>query len=401
MPYKRGKKWIAQVTQNGKKTAKRFLTKNEALEWEAQIRKEMESEIAPYPDENRSIRIQEERKTTSNQTIHTTCLGEWTNNYLDYAKSIFSEKTYKEKCAAFRSFFKSVDPLLPVEELDSDVILKYLLIQKDNRSGNAANKDKKNLKAGWNWGMRYMKPKLPGPNPFIVESMPEKRHPRYIPPEEDFWKVYEVAKGQEKIMLLTFLYLAARRGEVFKLMWSDVDLKNSRIRIWTKKRKDGSLEYDLLPVPDELHKALSWWHENRPIKDTEYVFVCLSQTAVNEDSYGKPFVSNQQLMHRLCKRAGVKYFGLHAIRHLTATTLYKMGYRVRDIQPILRHKSPKTTEIYLGKLGLDELENVLSDLNFRFKRGSDSEGPEKNGRSKTVKKPSIEPSTEILKVHGL
>ena len=84
--------------------------------------------------------------------------------------------------------------------------------------------------------------------------MPEIRHPRYVPPEEDFWKIYEVAEGQDKVMLLTFLHLAARRGEIFRLTWADVDFGNDRIRLWTRKRKDGSFEWDLLPMTKELRK---------------------------------------------------------------------------------------------------------------------------------------------------
>ena len=30
---------------------------------------------------------------------------------------------------------------------------------------------------------------LPMPNPCLVDRFPEERHPRYIPSEEDFWKV--------------------------------------------------------------------------------------------------------------------------------------------------------------------------------------------------------------------
>jgi hypothetical protein len=37
----------------------------------------------------------------------------------------------------------------------------YIVKQKEERSGYAANKDRKNLVAVWNWGMKCMKPPLP------------------------------------------------------------------------------------------------------------------------------------------------------------------------------------------------------------------------------------------------
>ena len=59
-------------------------------------------------------------------------------------------------------------------------------------------------------------------------------------------------------------------------------------------------------------------------------------------------------LHQFSK-ANVTYFGLHAIRHFSAATLYRAGYNVWFIQRILRHKNPRTTEIYLESLGLTEL----------------------------------------------
>lgn len=85
------------------------------------------------------------------------------------------------------------------------------------------------MDSGWNGGMKHLDPPLPSPNPWPVEPMPEVRHPRYVPPEEDFWKIYGVAEGQEKVMLLAFLHLAARRGEVFRLTWQDVNFGNDGI----------------------------------------------------------------------------------------------------------------------------------------------------------------------------
>lgn len=61
--------------------------------------------------------------------------------------------------------------------------------------------------------MKYLG--LSGSNPAsIVDKFPEERKPRYVPPEVDFWKVYDTAEGQDKVMLAVVLYTAARRGEV-------------------------------------------------------------------------------------------------------------------------------------------------------------------------------------------
>jgi len=297
-----------------------------------------------------------------NKKIDTTCLGDWAQAYLNVAKARFTTKTYDEKRSVFRRFFAEVSPAMPVLQLKPADVMAYIVKQKEERSGYAANKDRKNLVAAWNWGMKYMRPPLPGPNPCLVDRMPEKRQPRYVPPEEDFWKVYDVAEGQDRVMLLVLLHLAARRGEIFRLEWADVDFGNNRVRLWTRKRMDGTFEYDWLPMTRELRKSLRWWWENRPIKDQPNVFLCLEETELCRAQYGKPFKYRLHFMRRICDRAGVNHFGFHAIRHLTASILYHLGYGVAVIQPIMRHKSPGTTERYLRSLGLESVREALEDL---------------------------------------
>lgn len=130
-----------------------------------------------------------------------------------------------------------------------------------HKAGNAANKDRKNLAAGWEWGRKYISgfPQATL-NPIkAVEKFIEKRSPRYVPPEKDFWEIYHQAEGQDQVLLLTYLHLAARKKEVFDLIWEDIDFGNSQIRIWTKKRKDGTKEFDWLPMTSEMRKALMGW----------------------------------------------------------------------------------------------------------------------------------------------
>jgi integrase len=290
------------------------------------------------------------------------CLIDWAQSYLGFAETTFTKKTFQENRAMFKRFLKHVDPCMAVENLRPTEVLSYVMVQKESRSGYAANKDRKNLVAGWNWGMKYMDPPLPGPNPCLVERMPEVRQPRYVPPEEDFWKVYESTEGQDKVMLLAFLHLAARRGEIFRMTWEDVDFGNSRIRLWTRKRQGGTYEYDWLPMTQELRKSLLWWWEHRPIKDQPHVFLCLDKNHFAKDFFGQPFKYRLHFMRTSCEKVNVMPFGFHAIRHLTASILFKLGYELGAIQSILRHKSPTTTERYLKSIGMERVREALEDL---------------------------------------
>jgi integrase len=356
MPYKTGTSWKAQVRLNGKKREKRFRTKKEAMEWELEMRTKIEN---GWSEETATV-----------------CLGDWAAAYLDFAKVKFSDKTYDEKRSMFRLFFKKIDPALNVTELTPSMVLKYVIDQKKNRSGFSANKDRKNLVAAWNWGTKYMDPSLPRLNPCLVEKMPEIRSPRYVPPEEDFWKVYDVAQEQDKVMLLAFLHLAARRGEIFQLTWEDVDFINNRVRLKTRKRKDGTLEFDWLPMTGDLRKAFRWLWQERKIKDSPYVFLCLDDNQFSLEHYGKPFKHRQKFMQKICKKAGIQHFGFHAIRHLSASTLYRLGHDSAIIQAVLRHKLPTTTNRYLKSLGCEDMRDALED--FSVNAGRVIDFPNKN-----------------------
>ncbi len=318
----------------------------QAVLWEEKIKKELETQTA---------------------TICVTVI-EWAEKYLDDVERRFVRKTYDEKRGAFVKFmdFKNISDQMPVEQIDITLADSFLSYQYDTRSGYAANKDRKNLARAWDWGVQRI-PKFPQNmmNPFrAIEKMSEDRAPRYVPPEEDFWRVYEVASGQDKVMLLASLNLATRRGELFRLKRSDIDFTNMTVTLWTRKRKGGHLEPDTLPMTNELKRSLVTWCEKRLSHDTEdkdHVFVCLNRYQFCRKYYGKPFKNRQHFMKKICTKAGVKKFGFHAIRHLTASMLYRKGYSVSFIQKVLRHKNPTTTERYLRSLGLEDVREGMNE----------------------------------------
>ncbi len=269
-------------------------------------------------------------------------LLEWANAYLDFCKSRFIHNTYQEKVKAFKFLFRSVSPQSSVADLSQgQILLHFSALVNGGRSGNAVNQDRKNLIAAWNWGCRYLQG-FPKENPFLTERFPEVRCPRYVPPLSDFWLVLDKAESeQDRVLLLSYLYLAARRTELFRLQLDDVDLSRQRVRLSTRKRA-GALEYDWLPVAEALLPELTAQVE-RVSDSGPWVFP--------NPRTGTAYFERAPWMPRLCGLAGVRPFGLHAIRHLTASILAQQNVPLVQIQQILRHKRLTTTERYIRSLG--------------------------------------------------
>ena len=359
---KRGKRrYISQIMVNGVKKAKLFpdtskASKCAAMQWELEARKRLEQE-----------------------SIATRCLSiiVWIDEYLDEVQARYSLKTYEEKRKAFSRFIEHSGYSMetPVEEIKRDAVRAFRRHMSNTISGNAANKARKNLGAAWRWGERNIEDWPNMPNLFLTcDRFKVEKTIRYVPSEADFWKVFAICERQDQVMLLAFFHLGARRSELFGLKWSEVDFVREQVYLQTRKR-DGGLEGDWVPMTQQLCREMKAWMEarrNMAGLDREHVFVCLSQTAFCDDYYGKPFQKRQHFMEKLCKKAGVKPFGFHSIRHLFASRLWRKDVSLGHIQQLLRHQSPRTTERYLKSLGL---ESIRKSLQMTFNPSGDDEWP--------------------------
>lgn len=331
------------------------------------------AETKLFPDDSQksyreAIKWEEETKAkitkaleTEQRRLESLLVMEWLTEYMEYSQTRFTGKTVLEKKKCFRDFFSFAGDIY-VEDVTPSIAGKYLQKQAQDRSGYAANKDRKNLIAAWNWGEETLDRFPAMRNPFkIVKKFPEKRNPRYVPPEKDFWAVYHAAGTQMKVMLKTFYHLGARRSEVFQLKWDDVDFERRAIRLWTGKRK-GGVEFDVLPMGEQLYNTLTWWQKEHSLKGNPFVFPKTKDIAGRQDEIGKPYKHHQHIMKKLCEQAGVKPFGFHGIRHMVATKLYTEGVPVREIQQILRHRNITVTTKYLKSLGVEDVRNAIGIL---------------------------------------
>jgi site-specific recombinase XerD len=111
-------------------------------------------------------------------------------------------------------------------------------------------------------------------------------------------------------------------------------------------------------MTENLQKVMERRWENHN-KQSQFVFCKQDGNSYTKDSH---FI--RMLMPRLCKRAGVKPFGYHSIRHKVASILMDSGKAtLSNIQHFLRHNRPTTTENYLKSLnpGSQEMAGILDN----------------------------------------
>lgn len=282
-------------------------------------------------------------------------LVSWGNTYIDSCLPRYVKKTTEEKQYFFKQFFKHINSELPVSALTRQRVSMALLahhadiialnkaiaekkIKVIPRSpNNSVNKMRKNLHAAWEWAVNDEE-LFDLPNPFRGTSktkLPHESKARYIPPEKDFKKVFNKAKGADKLMLEVFIMTAARKDEVFRLQCSDISFVRNEITLHSRKNRSSQWEARSIPIADSGFRDRLKRHVGR------------RSGPVFNDQAGGTWKVRRKFLKGLCKRAGVPAFDFHAIRHLTGSILVNKGVALIVVQQVLGHKNLRTTEKYL------------------------------------------------------
>ena len=157
-------------------------------------------------------------------------------------------------------------------------------------------------------------------------------------------------------MLLTYYFTGGRRSELFRLSWEhDVRLDSGRIRLTDYKGRSGKKRVRWHAMHPELIKAYSWWLEARPVKVDNVFMQVHCKTHL-----GEPFTQRRWLMPTLCKRAGVKPFGFHGLRHKAAAITFEAG-GIAAAQLLMGHERATTTDRYVKSVGLYTNQSAILD----------------------------------------
>lgn len=356
----KGRGWKYHFVRRGKRYySPYFKTKSEAKRAEAQRKGELEN---PWL-----------RETTGTRTG--TVFFDLINRRLDHVQAYSSATYYRDYMYMAKRWIREWGGL-SCEEINQSMVESYFLKRRKKVSGYTVNQEIKYLKASFNWAL---KKGLVDLNPVAgIEFMPAEVKAKYIPPLEDIERVMALAEGDMRDYLWIIRDTMARKTEIHNLTWDDVNFQERCVTLYTRKKRGGHLTPRQVPMTERVYTILSRRFNARD-KSKPWVFWHTYVSRITGEEITGPYGDRRRALQTLCRQAGVKSFGMHALRHLGASLMERQNVSISSIQRILGHEKRKTTEIYLHSVGQAERnamqvyeqasKKLLSDLLSTKKKG--------------------------------
>lgn len=156
------------------------------------------------------------------------------------------------------------------------------------------------------------------------------RRLRYLSKEECQKLINACIKHLNPIVICA-LNTGMRKGEILNLKWDNVDLRHGFILLELTKNGErreipinGTLKQTLMPLTRRL--------------DVQYVFY--------DPATGKPFQDVKRSFNTACRKAQIKGFRFHDLRHTFASHLVMSGVDLTTVRELLGHKTLTMTLRY-------------------------------------------------------
>jgi site-specific recombinase XerD len=309
--YQRRNAWFLDYSRDGRRVRKRIGTSRKLAEL---AMKAVEVELI----KSKYLGIREPKK----MLFEKLCA-----NYLEYSRANKTHYTWVRDSTSVKTLLKSFQgrQIASITAYDVECFKNLRSAKLKNTSINRELSCIKHMfTKAVDWGFLPVNP---------LHSVKKMKEPpgrvRYLT-DEEITTLLNCCNGHVKSIVVTVLNSVLRRGEVLGLKWSDVDLKNRVLTIHRTKNN----EMKMVPVNQELHQVLSGLGPQLP---DQYVFA---------NAEGGPFLDIKKGFHAAMRRAGIKDFRFHDLRHTFASRLVMAGVDIRTVQVLLGHKDIKMTLRY-------------------------------------------------------
>jgi integrase len=278
--------------------------------------------------------------------------------YMESSQLRNTENWCKDKSSRIKNKYLPFLGNYFVNEITLEIIDNLIMKIQRDVSNYTANRDLFVLSSIFELGVRYG---YLQDNPCKkVERFSIDKKEKYIPEPEDIQKVLSVLSEERKEQAIVIIGLMARSNEILseRFTWGkNINFKNKEVILYTRKSHLGDLRPQKKRMTETVYQILQKRYLKR---DIEIPFVFYNPQTK------KPY-TDRHWFQKACKKAGVKEFGLHTLRHYGASLLDSAGVNLKKIQSQLGHTSLKVTEGYVHDLSgdekvLDALEQAVTTL---------------------------------------
>lgn len=185
--------------------------------------------------------------------------------------------------------------------------------------------------------------------PKLPQIKIDKRQPFWYS-EEQLKTLLTQTRPLVRDFSLVLVNTGIRKGELQRLKWEHIDIKNKKILIEISK----SHKFRSIPINPELEKHLIKMYANRKPGQI-YLF--------EGNVPGSPYTDYYHAFKRELNR--LKLPGnVHTLRHTFASRLVQNGVSIYEVSKLLGHAMVTTTQIYahLNDESLQKAVNVLSNI---------------------------------------
>lgn len=212
--------------------------------------------------------------------------------------------------------------------------------QKDGVKNSTINREltvlKKMLGLAIKWGCGISANPVEKGNYFSEEEYQRDRVLSY----EEEPRLFREAAPHLKPILMCALMTGMRYSEILGLAWDSVDLAKRQIVVKAELSKSGKRR--IIPINETLLVEFERLRQQNMGK-SEFVFLY----ADPKTGKLRPVRTVRRAFEMACRRACIKDFRFHDLRHTAGTRLIEKGADPISVRDILGHSKLKTTEVYL------------------------------------------------------
>ena len=237
----------------------------------------------------------------------------------------------QQQRSRLKHWLKHMGSLPAIDITKNDINLGLNKLPKD-LSNATINKYKKLASVVFNYGIRELD-LMNNPTRYI-RALPEKKgRTRYLSDNERerLFKACRASKWNKLYLLvLIAITTGARRGELLRLCWTDIDFERQTAYVITSKNGESKV----LPLTNSVIEELKKFNHN----DKSLIFC-------SEIKPDKPYIFFKQ-WNRVRDEAELIDFRFHDLRHTTASYLAQNGATLLEIADVLGHKQIEVTMRY-------------------------------------------------------